>query len=81
MTPQHPGVDGDRGEHGDPTAVQEIVAFTFRKIELTDLVTNKTVSFDFARTRPSRRTAGTAASPSGARAHFSFATAPRRRCP
>ena len=33
---------------GDPTAVQEIVAFTFRKIELTDLVTNKTVSFDFA---------------------------------
>ena len=33
---------------GDPTAVQEIVAFTFRKIQLTDLTTNKTVSFDFA---------------------------------
>ena len=36
---------------GDPTAVQEIVAFTFRKIQLTDLTTNKTVSFDFAENR------------------------------
>src|SRR5207244_3476132 len=36
---------------GDPTAVQEIVAFTFRKIQLTDLTTNKTVSFDFADTK------------------------------
>ena len=31
---------------GDPTALQEIVTLTFRKIELIDLATNTTVSFD-----------------------------------
>ncbi len=33
---------------GDPAAVQEVVTLTFRRIELTDLATNTTVTFDFA---------------------------------
>ena len=36
---------------GDPAAVQEVVTLTFRRIELTDVSTNTTVTFDFAENR------------------------------
>jgi type VI protein secretion system component Hcp len=36
---------------GDPAAVQEVVTLTFRRIELTDVATNTTVTFDFAENR------------------------------
>lgn len=36
---------------GDPTALQEIVTLTFRKIELTDVVTGTTVNFDISENR------------------------------